>query len=152
MRTTGRARRGTRATTACRWRGRVVPRDAGHRGQRVLSRLSQSDPSLTMARTGSSRRALTNHTAHLVQRDSGFQLGHPPSGAGFCVRGNIAAGTKLDGDVIRRRVIAAQVADCRHGLRELIHTLEVDREQAVVAGRPAQWLDLAWERRGPHRY
>src|ERR1035441_2793222 len=40
MRTTGRARRGTRATTACRWRQRVVPRDAGHRGQRVLSRLS----------------------------------------------------------------------------------------------------------------
>src|SRR6266436_2921332 len=40
MRTTGRARRGTRATTACRWRRRVVPRDAGHRGQRVLSRLS----------------------------------------------------------------------------------------------------------------
>src|SRR6266516_316217 len=40
MRTTGRARRGTRATTACRWRQRVVPRDAGHRGQRVRSRLS----------------------------------------------------------------------------------------------------------------
>src|SRR5256886_13879054 len=40
MRTTGRARRGTRATTACRWVQRVVPRDAGHRGQRVLSRLS----------------------------------------------------------------------------------------------------------------
>src|SRR4029453_1919342 len=40
MRTTGRAGRGTRATTACRWRQRVVPRDAGHRGQRVLSRLS----------------------------------------------------------------------------------------------------------------
>src|SRR6266516_1694423 len=40
MRTTGRARRGTRSTTACRWRQRVVPRDAGHRGQRVLSRLS----------------------------------------------------------------------------------------------------------------
>src|SRR5450759_1108947 len=40
MRTTGRARRGTRAATACRWRQRVVPRDAGHRGQRVLSRLS----------------------------------------------------------------------------------------------------------------
>jgi hypothetical protein len=40
MRTTGRARRGTRATTACRWRRRVVPRDARHRGQRVLSRLS----------------------------------------------------------------------------------------------------------------
>src|SRR5450759_181229 len=40
MRTTGPARRGTRATTACRWRQRVVPRDAGHRGQRVLSRLS----------------------------------------------------------------------------------------------------------------
>ena len=30
----------TRAATACRWRQRVVPRDAGHRGQRVLSRLS----------------------------------------------------------------------------------------------------------------
>src|SRR6266498_4189547 len=40
MRTTSRARCGTRATTACRWRQRVVPRDAGHRGQRVLSRLS----------------------------------------------------------------------------------------------------------------
>src|SRR5258708_5620359 len=40
MRTAGRARRGTRATTACRWRQRVVPRDAGHRGQRVLSRLN----------------------------------------------------------------------------------------------------------------
>src|SRR5216110_1446812 len=40
MRTTGCARRGTRATTACRWRQRVVPRDAGHRWQRVLSRLS----------------------------------------------------------------------------------------------------------------
>src|SRR3984893_12725635 len=40
MRTTGRARRGTRAATACRWRERVVPGDAGHRGQRVLSRLS----------------------------------------------------------------------------------------------------------------
>src|SRR5258705_6475064 len=40
MRPTGRARRGARATTACRWRQRVVPRDAGHRGQRVLSRLS----------------------------------------------------------------------------------------------------------------
>src|SRR5882757_8990200 len=39
MRTTGRARRGTRATTACRWLQRVVHRDAGHRGQRVLSRL-----------------------------------------------------------------------------------------------------------------
>src|SRR5688572_1674109 len=43
MRTTGRARRGTRATTACRWQQRVVPRDAGHRGQRVLSRLSCHD-------------------------------------------------------------------------------------------------------------
>src|SRR5207248_1450319 len=40
MRTAGRARRGTRAATACRWRQRVVPGDAGHRGQRVLSRLS----------------------------------------------------------------------------------------------------------------
>src|ERR1035438_5940859 len=40
MRTAGRARRGTRATAACRWRQRVVPGDAGHRGQRVLSRLS----------------------------------------------------------------------------------------------------------------
>src|SRR5215467_11748277 len=40
MRTTGRARRGTRTATACRWQQRVVPRDAGHRGQRVLSRLS----------------------------------------------------------------------------------------------------------------
>ena len=40
MRTTASARRGTRATTACRGRRRVVPRDAGHRGQRVLSRLS----------------------------------------------------------------------------------------------------------------
>src|SRR6266542_6449680 len=39
MRTTGRARRGTRAATACRWRQRVVPRDAGHRGQRVRTRL-----------------------------------------------------------------------------------------------------------------
>jgi Glyoxalase-like domain len=44
MRTTGRARHGTRATTACRWRRRVVPRDAGHRGQRVLSRLSWDPP------------------------------------------------------------------------------------------------------------
>src|SRR5664279_3074954 len=40
MRTTGRARGVTRATTACRRRKRVVPRDAGRRGQRVLSRLS----------------------------------------------------------------------------------------------------------------
>src|ERR1700726_5229761 len=40
MRTAGRARRGTRAATPCRWRQRVVPGDAGHRGQRVLSRLS----------------------------------------------------------------------------------------------------------------
>src|ERR1700722_18580640 len=40
MRAAGRARRGTRATTACRRRKRVVPRDAGHRGQRVRSRLS----------------------------------------------------------------------------------------------------------------
>src|SRR5205807_2990638 len=44
MRTTGRARRGTRATTACRRRERVVPRDAGHRGQRILSRLSGREP------------------------------------------------------------------------------------------------------------
>src|SRR3954471_9726184 len=39
MRTTGPARRGARATTACRWLRRVMPRDAGHRRQRVLSRL-----------------------------------------------------------------------------------------------------------------
>src|SRR5215467_9962235 len=44
MRTAGRARRGTRATTACRWRQRVVPRDAGYRRQRVLSRLSGREP------------------------------------------------------------------------------------------------------------
>ena len=86
--------------------------------------------------TGSSPRALSNHTAYLVQRDSWFQCGHPPSGACLGVRGDIAAGAKLDGDVIRRRVIAAQVADGRYGLRELIHTFEVDREEAVVAGPP----------------
>src|SRR5215469_12735671 len=40
MRTTGCAWRGTRAATARRRLQRVVPRDAGHRGQRVLSRLS----------------------------------------------------------------------------------------------------------------
>src|SRR5215217_8934605 len=102
--------------------------------------------------TGSSRRALSNHTANLVQRDSGFQFGHPPGGARFCVRGNIAAGTKLDGDVIRRRVIAAQLADGRHGLRELIHTFEVDRKEAVVARCPSQRLELSRERRSPHWY
>src|SRR3984885_13312679 len=40
MRTAGRARRGTRATAARRRRERVVPRDAGHRGQRVRPRLN----------------------------------------------------------------------------------------------------------------
>src|SRR5580658_4220976 len=40
MRATGRARRGTRAPTACRWSQRVVPGHAGHRGQRVRPRLS----------------------------------------------------------------------------------------------------------------
>src|SRR4051812_2678566 len=39
MRTTAGAGRGPRATTACRWRQRVVPRHAGRRGQRVLPRL-----------------------------------------------------------------------------------------------------------------
>ena len=102
--------------------------------------------------TGSSRRALSNHTAHLVQRDSGFQFGHPPSGARFCVRGNIAAGTKLDGDVIRRPVIPAQLADGRHGLRELIHTFEVDREEPVVARCPSQRLEVSRGRRSPHWY
>src|ERR1700744_4235119 len=43
MRTTGRARRGTRAAAACRRRQRAVPRDAGHRGQRVLSGLSDRE-------------------------------------------------------------------------------------------------------------
>src|SRR5215471_16362173 len=43
MRTAGRARRGTRANTACRWLQRVVHRDARHRGQRVRSRLSGRD-------------------------------------------------------------------------------------------------------------
>ena len=52
MRTTGRARRGTRATTACRWRQRVVPRDAGHRGQRVLSRLSGRERGTFASRLG----------------------------------------------------------------------------------------------------
>src|SRR4051812_40420101 len=40
MRATDPARRGTRATTACRRGQRVVPGDAGRRGQRVLPRLS----------------------------------------------------------------------------------------------------------------
>src|SRR5215213_2193898 len=102
--------------------------------------------------TGSSRRASSNHTAHLVQRDSGFQFGHPPSGARCCVRGKIAAGTKLDGDVIRRPVLAAQLADGRHGLRELIHTFEVDREEPVVARCPSQRLEVSRERRSPHWY
>lgn len=44
MRTTGRARRGTSAATARRRTQRVVPRDAGHRGQRVLSRPSDRAP------------------------------------------------------------------------------------------------------------
>jgi hypothetical protein len=49
--------------------------------------------------TGSSRRAIANHTAHLVQRDSRFQLAHPPGGASLGVRGDVAARAKLDGDV-----------------------------------------------------
>ncbi len=40
MRTTGGARRRTSVTTVCRRRRRIVPRDAGHRRQRILSRLS----------------------------------------------------------------------------------------------------------------
>src|SRR5665811_2341159 len=52
MRTTGRARRGTRTTTACRWPRRVVPRDAGHRGQRVLSRLSGREREHAVGRGG----------------------------------------------------------------------------------------------------
>jgi hypothetical protein len=66
MRTTDRAGRGTRATTTCRWRRRVVPRDAGHRGQRVLSRLSGRERVLvarptvpeTADRAGSKQQAL----------------------------------------------------------------------------------------------
>src|SRR5690349_12626916 len=46
MRTTRPARRGTRPTTTRRRRQRIVPRDAGHRGQRVLSRLSGRDCAL----------------------------------------------------------------------------------------------------------
>src|SRR5438270_177898 len=41
MRTAARSRRGARATTARRRLRRVVPRDAGRGGQRVLSRLTQ---------------------------------------------------------------------------------------------------------------
>src|SRR6266487_4557061 len=41
MRTTGRARRGTRATTACRWRQRVVPRLSGRERGTFASRLVQ---------------------------------------------------------------------------------------------------------------
>src|SRR6476659_8535566 len=40
MRPTAGARRRTRATAESRWLQRVVPGDAGRRGQRVLSRLS----------------------------------------------------------------------------------------------------------------
>src|SRR3954451_4465252 len=39
MRTPDPTRRLTRATTPCRWLQRVVPRDAGRGGQRVLPRL-----------------------------------------------------------------------------------------------------------------
>src|SRR5512146_1747972 len=40
MRTAGPARRGPRAAAACRWIQRVVPRNAGRRGQRILPGLS----------------------------------------------------------------------------------------------------------------
>src|SRR5829696_3421644 len=68
MRTTGRARRGTPATTACRWRRRVVPRDAGHRGQRVLSRLSGRERVLVSCTVGARRGCCESETCSELRK------------------------------------------------------------------------------------
>src|SRR5919106_495627 len=97
-------------------------------------------------------RAISNHAPHRVERDSRLEVRHPPRGARLRIRRDIRAGGQLDCDVERCRVIPAQVADCRHGLGEDIHVFEIDREEAVIASGTAQRLEVAWERRGPHRY
>src|SRR5918995_6571742 len=95
---------------------------------------------------------ISNHGPHILDRDARLDLGHPPRGTRLGVRRDVAAGGQLDSDVEGCRVIATQVADGRHGLCELIDVVEVDREEAVVAGRPAQRFEVPGECRGPHWY
>src|SRR5919106_821993 len=97
-------------------------------------------------------RAISNHTADRIERNSRLKPRHPPRGARLRIRRDIRARWQLDSDVERCRVIPAQVADGRHGVGEIVRALEVDREEAVMTGRTAQRPNVAWEARGPNRY
>jgi hypothetical protein len=48
--------------------------------------------------------------------------------------------------------VLAEVSDGGDDLGELIGVFEVGREEAVVAGGPAQRLEVAGESRDPHRH
>src|SRR5918994_4076673 len=97
----------------------------------------------------SCRWSFSYHTSHLVQWDSWCQVGHAPCGAGLDVRVDIGARTKFDGDVKWCLAIAAQVADGRHGLSQLIDVFKVDRKEPIAASRSSQGFDVASEPRGP---
>jgi hypothetical protein len=79
-------------------------------------------------------------------------LDQPPGGASLGVGRWVGARRETDGVVVRRRRVLAELGDGGDDLGELIWVFEVGREAAVVAGGPAQRLDVAGESGGPHRH
>src|SRR5258705_13809552 len=123
MRTTGRARRGTRATTACRWRQRVVPRDAGHRGQRVLSRLSGRERG-----TFASRLVQFAITRVAVPRRANGPDPEPPLG----VHEHESSGDRREGCEIDDYGLLVVEGTVRGGAGEIVPTTGCPQGEAVA--------------------
>src|SRR5918992_5895418 len=102
-------------------------------------------------------RALTEDSPHSVDRGPlGRGLGHPPRGARRAVGCRVGPGRKGGDDVIGlgwvSSPLSAEGGEVGSDLGKLVRVLEVDGEEALVPGRPAQWPGLAVVPRYPDRH
>ena len=106
----------------------------------------------TLLSSGRCRRTVAEHTTYLVDRHRvAGEVHEPPRGACRGVRRRIATRREGGDDVVRVRAVRARLVAQRgevgDDLGELIRMLEIDGEEALVAGRPAERLGLAVEAR-----
>src|ERR687895_912601 len=103
------------------------------------------------------RWALPDHAAHAVDRDPlPVRSRQPPCGSGLVVGRGVGAGLELSDHFVwlvgSPPCLLAKRADAGDDLRQLVSAVEVDREEAVVAGRAAHRPWLSGDARNPHRH